>query len=83
MASTSNRATEAASSDLVEDKIPSDSNSSLDDQEKPQDVQPIAEGQFDSGKSETLTALLQVLGAFFLMCNSWYAISCLGSEEHD
>lgn len=75
MASTSNTTMEAPPSDFVEDKITSDSNSSLGDQEKPQEVQPIQEGQVDSGKSETVTALLQVLGAFFLMFNSWYVCS--------
>jgi hypothetical protein len=72
MAATSNASMEAPSADLIEDKIISDSNSSLGDQEKSQDVQPVQEDQFDSGKSETLTALLQVVGAFFLMFNSWY-----------
>jgi len=72
MAGTSNASMEAPSADLIEDKIISDSNSSLGDQEKSQDVQPVQEDQVDSGKSETLTALLQVVGAFFLMFNSWY-----------
>ena len=72
MASTSHIITEAASSDLAGDKVTSDSNSSLDyEEEKPQDVQPVGEGQADSGRSETVTAVLQVVGAFFLMFNSW------------
>lgn len=72
MASTSNRATEEVPFNLVEDKIISSSNSSLGDQEKTEDAQPISEGQVGNDKSESLTALLQVFGAFFLMFNSWY-----------
>jgi hypothetical protein len=72
MASPSNTMTEAPAADLVEDKIISDSNSSRGDREKSQEEQPVAEGQVDPGKSEGLTALLQVVGAFFLMFNSWY-----------
>jgi hypothetical protein len=72
MASTSNTTTVDFPPDFAEDKITSDSNSSLGGQEKPQVEQAIEDGQVDGGKSETLTALLQVVGAFFLMFNSWY-----------
>lgn len=72
MASPSNTTTEAPAADLIEDKIISDSNSSHGDREKSQEEQAVAEGQVDPGKSERLTALLQVVGAFFLMFNSWY-----------
>jgi hypothetical protein len=75
MASASNTTTEAPAVDLLEDKIISDSNSSHGDQEKSQAEKPVAEGQLDPGKSEWLTALLQVVGAFFLMFNSWYVAS--------
>ena len=72
MTSPSNAGTEAVPSDIIEDKIASDSNSSLEDPEKAQEQQPVREGQVDNEKSETVTALLQVVGAFFLMFNSWY-----------
>jgi hypothetical protein len=75
MAPASNTTMEAPAADLIEDKIISDSNSSHGDREKPQEEQPVAEGQVDAGKSERLTALLQVVGAFFLMFNSWYMSS--------
>jgi hypothetical protein len=78
MTSSSNAGMEAAPSDLVEDKITSDSNSSVEGQEKTQEVQPVGEGQVEnekSQKSESVTALLQVVGAFFLMFNSWYVLS--------
>jgi len=75
MISSSNAGTGAVPSDLLEDKITSDSNSSLGDQEKAQEVQPVREGQVHNEKSETVTALLQVVGAFFLMFNSWYVPS--------
>jgi hypothetical protein len=84
MTSNSTASTGAVPSDLVEDKIISDSNSSLGDQEKAQEVQPLKEeGQVDNEKSETVTALLQVVGAFFLMFNSWYvpSIHCLVLER--
>jgi hypothetical protein len=72
MTSPSNTTMEAPAADLTEDKIISDSNSSHGDREKPQEIQPVAEGQVDPAKSERLTASLQVVGAFFLMFNSWY-----------
>ena len=75
MASASNTTMEASAADLIEDKIILDSNSSHGDREKSQEEQPVAEGQVDPGKSERLTALLQVVGAFFLMFNSWYVPS--------
>jgi hypothetical protein len=71
MAATSNTTMEGVSSDLSEDKITSDSNSSIGDQEKSQEEQPARGDQVDSGKNETVAALLQVVGAFFLMFNSW------------
>jgi hypothetical protein len=75
MASASNTTMEAPAADLLKDKIISDSNSSHGDQEKSQVKKPVSEGQLDTGKSERLTALLQVVGAFFLMFNSWYVPS--------
>jgi hypothetical protein len=73
MASTNNTAMDDVPSDLVEDKIISDSSSStVGDQEKSQDVPPVEKVQPDSGKSDNLLACLQVVGAFFLMFNSWY-----------
>ncbi len=73
MASASNTAMEALAADLIEDKIISDYNSSHGDREKAQEEQPAAKGQVDAGRSERLTALLQVVGAFFLMFHSCYA----------
>ena len=75
MASASNTTMEAPAADLLKDKIISDSNSSHGDQEKSQVKKAVSEGQLDPGKSERLTALLQVVGAFFLMFNSWYVPS--------
>jgi hypothetical protein len=75
MASASNTTMEAPAADLLKDKIISDSNSSHGDQEKSQVKKPVSKGQLDPGKSERLTALLQVVGAFFLMFNSWYVPS--------
>ncbi|PMD31678.1 putative MFS monocarboxylate transporter [Hyaloscypha variabilis F] len=75
---------ETVPSDLVEDKITSDSNSSVEDQEKAQEVQPVGEGQVEnekSEKSESVTALLQVVGAFFLMFNSWGIANTFGAYQ--
>jgi MFS family permease len=74
MASSSNTV-ETAPSVLPEDKILSESSSSISSmEEKFQDAQPIQEDETDIVTSETLTACLQVVGAFFLMFNSWYVL---------
>jgi hypothetical protein len=74
MASATNTTMEAPAADLIEVKIISDSNSSHGDREKSLEEEPVADGQVDPGKSERLTASLQVVGAFFLMFNSWYEL---------
>jgi hypothetical protein len=83
MASTSNTTMDDVPSDLAEDKIVSDSSSStVGDQEKPQNVPPVEKVQADNGKSDNLLACLQVVGAFFLMFNSWYVSSFQLDIEH-
>jgi hypothetical protein len=73
IASTSSTAIDDVPSDLTEDKIVSKSSSStVEDQEKPQDVPPVEKFQAYDGKGDNLLARLQVVGAFFLMFNSWY-----------
>lgn len=58
------------------------SESSTDFQEKQQEHPNIQKGEIvPEGQSERVTAVLQVVGAFFLMFNSWYD-TCLVACIH-
>ena len=87
MSSTNNNTTENTPVDLLEDKIVSDSSSSIvfreknDEADDTQNVQPVVEDQSGNERKETILACLQVVGAFSLMFNSWGVANTFGAYQ--